>query len=289
MTALRRAGRLSLGVEVALAFAAGAASFTLAAVTVVAGGSDVWFAVLGVVYGVAVVAMFRQWGVAYAVPAAVAVLLAYDWYVVPPTHAHAFPDSADLAYLLSYLLGGVLIGELAAYASRRADVSESARSELAEEQAALRRVATLIARGKRPDAVFAAVAEEVGLLLDVDGARVVRYVSEHEIFQLEGWTAPGHDRLPVGPLALEDTSLSTEVLRTGRPVRIEDYGTVNRVIPWFVQRLGIRSGVAAPIVLDGRLWGAMIAWSLRSPRQVSMVRKVSGIQSEKRMKMAAKT
>jgi signal transduction histidine kinase len=203
------------------------------------------------------------WGVAYAVPAAVAVLLAYDWYVVPPTHSHAFPRSADLAYLLIYLLAGVLIGELASYAGRRADVSEGARSKLAEEQTALRRVATQVARGVPPDGLFAAVAEEVGVLLDVDGARVVRYVSADEIMQLEGWTAPGQDRLPVGVLKLEGTSLSSEVLRTGRPVRIEDYASVNRVVPWFVGRLGIRSGVAAPIVVEGRLWGAMLAWSLQ--------------------------
>jgi GAF domain-containing protein len=136
-------------------------------------------------------------------------------------------------------------------------------AQLADEQAALRRVATLVARGERPDAVFAAVAEEVGVLLDVDGARVVRYVSDDEILQLEGWTTPGHDRLPVGPLKLEGTSMSSEVLRTGRAVRIEDYARVNRVVPWFVRELGIRSGVAAPIVVDGRLWGAMLAWSLQ--------------------------
>ena len=263
---MRRARRLSLGVEVALACGAGAASFALAAVTAVGVGSDAVAVVLGVAFGLAIVAMFRYWGVAYAVPSAVAVLLAYDWYVVPPTHAHAFPASGDVAYLLAYLLAGVLIGELAAYASRRAEVSEWARSKLAEEQTALRRVATLVARGEPPDAVFAAVAEEVGVLLDVDGARVVRFAGDHEIFQLEGWTAPGRDRLPVGPLKLEGTSLSSEVLRTGRPVRIEDYATVNRAVPWFVQRLGIRSGVGAPIVVDGRLWGAMLAWSLQPRR-----------------------
>jgi signal transduction histidine kinase len=156
-----------------------------------------------------------------------------------------------------------LIGELASHAGRRADVSESARSKLAEQQTALRRVATLVARGEPPDRLFAAVAEEVGGLLDVDGARVVRYIGDEEIMQLEGWTPPGRDRLPVGPLKLEGTSLSTEVMRTGRPVRIEDYASINRVVPWFVGRLGIRSGVAAPIVVDGRLWGAMLAWSLQ--------------------------
>jgi signal transduction histidine kinase len=145
---------------------------------------------------------------------------------------------------------------------RRAHTSESARSELAEEQAALRRVATLVARGERPDAVFAAVAEEAGVMLNVDGARVVRFIAEDEILQLEGWTAAGVEPLPVGPLKLENTSLASEVMRTGRAVRIEDYAKVNRVVPRFVRHLGIRSGVAAPIVVDGRLWGAMLAWSL---------------------------
>jgi signal transduction histidine kinase len=145
---------------------------------------------------------------------------------------------------------------------RRAHTSESARSELAEEQAALRRVATLVARGERPDAVFAAVAEEAGVMLNVDGARVVRFIGDDEILQLEGWTAAGLAPLPVGPLKLENTSLASEVLRTGRAVRIEDYAKVNRVVPWFVRQLGVRSGVAAPIVVDGGLWGAMLAWSL---------------------------
>jgi GAF domain-containing protein len=146
--------------------------------------------------------------------------------------------------------------------ARRAHTSESAHSELGEEQAALRRVATLVARGDPPDAVFAVVAEEAGVMLNVDGARVVRFIGEDEILQLEGWTAAGLEPLPVGPLKLENTSLATEVMRTGRAVRIEDYARVNRVVPWFVRQLGIRSGVAAPIVVDGRLWGAMLAWSL---------------------------
>jgi GAF domain-containing protein len=119
-----------------------------------------------------------------------------------------------------------------------------------------------VARGERPDAVFAAVAEEAGVMLNVDGARVVRFIAEDEILQLEGWTAAGVEPLPVGPLKLENTSLATEVMRTGRAVRIEDYAKLNRVVPRFVRQLGIRSGVAAPIVVDGRLWGAMLAWSL---------------------------
>src|ERR1700716_632967 len=262
VTAYRRARPLSMGAEVALAFLVSGASFALVAVTVVAAGSALLIALLAAFYLVAIAVSFRLFGVAYGIPVAIAVLIAIDWYWVPPTHPGSFPAAPTLADVPAYLVGGVLIGELAAHAGRRANTSESARSELGEEQAALRRVATAVARGEPPDAVFALVAEEAGVMLNVDGARVVRFIGEDEILQLEGWTAAGLEPLPVGPLKLENTSLASEVMRTGRAVRIEDYASVNRVVPWFIQQLGIRSGVAAPIVVDGRLWGAMLAWSL---------------------------
>src|SRR3981081_281516 len=72
----------------------------------------------------------------------------------------------------------------------------------------------------------------------------------------------GVEPLPVGPLKLEDTSLASEVMRTGRAVRIEDYASVNRVVPWFIRQLGIRPAAAPPIFVDARLWGAVLAWSL---------------------------
>ncbi|MDX6593955.1 MAG: hypothetical protein QOJ13_3151, partial [Gaiellales bacterium] len=45
----------------------------------------------------------------------------------------------------------------------------------AEEQAALRRVATLVARAASPDEVFAAVAAEVGGVLSADLTTLSRY------------------------------------------------------------------------------------------------------------------
>jgi signal transduction histidine kinase len=252
-----------MGVEVAFALLASTASFAVVAVTIVAAASDLLIALLVAVYVAVVAVSFRLWGVPYGIPIAVAVLIAIDWYWVPPTHPASFPDAGNLAELLAYLAGGVLIAELAAHAARRAEGSELARGELADEQAAIRRVATLVAGGEPPTAVFAAVAQEAGALLDVDGARVVRFVSPDAILQLEGWTAAGHEPLPVGPLKLEHTSMATEIMRTGRAVRIEDYASVNSVVPWFIERLGIRSGVGAPIYVDGRLWGAMLAWSLQ--------------------------
>src|SRR3954454_19508055 len=263
----KRSPSIHLAAEAGVAFLASAAFFLLAAAAVPLRDELVLILILGVLYLYVVLAAARRLGPLYGVPLAIAAGLALDSFYIPPTREFGAADWQNWLVIAIYLSLGVVIGMVGALSPRRAEASERARGRLAEEQAALRRVATLVARGVRPETVFAAVAEEVGVLLDVDGARVVRYVSDDEILQLEGWTAPGHDRLPVGPLKLEDTSMATEVRRTGRAVRVEDYASGNRVAPWYVRRLGIQSGVAAPIVVDGRLWGAMLAWSLE-PRML---------------------
>jgi signal transduction histidine kinase len=270
--ALRRAVPLSLGVEVALAFAAGAASFTLVAVTVVAAGSDAVVVALDVAYIAAVAAMFRFWGIAYAVPAAVAALFAYDWYYLPPTHPHEFPDRANLVDLLAYLGVGVLIGQLAANAGRRAELSDHARGALAEEvgrladeQAALRRVATLVARESPASEVFAKVAEEVGLLLGADGTRMHCYEPDGSATVVANWGVVA-DVSPLGArLDFEGDSVAARVRRTERPVRIDDYAALEGgPMAGVLQARGVRSAVGCPITVDGRPWGAMVAAMLRA-------------------------
>ena len=247
-----------------LAFAVGAVSFAIVAVTVALAEPDVLVAAVGVICLAGVLAIARVWGVAYAAPAAIASMLAFDWFQFPPTHAREFPGAADLATLLAYIAVAVLIGALAARAGRRADVTEVARSELADEQAALRRVATLVAQGVPPEDVFAAVAAEAGELLGVDGARVIQYSGDDEIMQLAGWSAPGYDHPSLGRAKLEPTSLAGEVHRTGRAARIDDYAAIDRMLPQPVNRAGAKAGIGAPIVVDGHLWGAMAAWLMHA-------------------------
>jgi signal transduction histidine kinase len=253
----RRAARIPLGAEFALAFTVGAASFGVMAVALASLEPRALVALIGAAGIVAVLAVERYWGIAYAVPAAIAVLVAYDWFVFPPTHPRAFPDSANLAGLLVYIAVAALVGELAAHATRRADVSEAARTELAEDHAALRRVATLVARGVAPHEVFDAVAAEVGVLLGVQRVCVVRYDGE-DVEQLAGWSAPGYELSSLGRARLEGRTVTAEVLRTGRGARIDDYTTLNP----FVHEHGIQSAVGAPIVVAGRLWGVILAWSM---------------------------
>jgi signal transduction histidine kinase len=49
------------------------------------------------------------------------------------------------------------------------------------------------------------------------------------------------------------------VLRTGAPGRCDSYEGVSGELAALIRRLGIRSEVGAPVVLDGIVWGALIA------------------------------
>jgi signal transduction histidine kinase len=139
---------------------------------------------------------------------------------------------------------------------------------LAEEQAALRRVATLVARAAPPGEVFAAVTEEVGRLLGVHFAGMARFDHGDTVTVLGAWAAEGeqHPLVP-GPWPLEGGDLASMIWKTGRPVRIADYDGVPGPIAAFVrEQLGIRSSVASPIVVEGRLWGTLFVHSTQTQR-----------------------
>jgi signal transduction histidine kinase len=259
-----RGARLTLGAEVALAGACGLAFFALLAIPLAIADSRLLPVVfLGVAGIAALIAMFRLWGVAYAVPAAIAGLLAFDWFYIPPLHPHAFPDTESFADLLVYLAVGVLIGELAARAGRRAETSELARSELADEQAALRRVATLVAEAAPPPEVFAAVAEEIGQLLPADFAIMGRYEDDHTVTAIAAWGAPVA-RFPIGSRwSLEGKNLVTIVLETCSPARVDGYEHSSGPLGVAGRESGFRSTVGAPIVVEGAVWGVMAVGSTR--------------------------
>ena len=160
-----------------------------------------------------------------------------------------------------------LVATAIANAESRAELaaSEAHASELATEQAALRRVATLVARGAPQDEVFAAVGREAGALLGADAARVVRYVAD-EIDQLGGWIAPGYGELPYGRVKLVPASVTGEVFLTGRPSRMDDFMHFAPPLPDSVRRLGIQSAVGAPVFVNGRVWGAVFAFVIHRAR-----------------------
>jgi signal transduction histidine kinase len=134
-------------------------------------------------------------------------------------------------------------------------------SGVAEEQAALRRVATLVARGAPPEQVFAAVTEEVGQLLPVDFAIMGRYDPEGTITTVARWGAPAV-RFPVGSRStLDGKNLVTIVRDTGRSARVDGYEHASGPIGIAGRQSGFHSAVGAPIVVDGHVWGVMTVGS----------------------------
>ena len=149
--------------------------------------------------------------------------------------------------------------ELAAIAVANAQAREELRG-FAEEQAALRRVATLVAQAAPPEAVFAAVAAEAGRLLGVDAAVLVRYDPPEAITVVGEWTGTGAAApTPVGSrLPLGGDNVTTLVFRTGQAART-DYADVSGVIGDVATRdWGWRAAVGVPIRVEGRLWGVMV-------------------------------
>jgi signal transduction histidine kinase len=143
--------------------------------------------------------------------------------------------------------------------------------ELAREQAALRRVATLVASGARPAEVFTAVADELGRLIGAEATFVSRVDhSSEEGGESEGYaTVVGSygrvsDQVPVGfRLKLVPGMIQTAALQTGRPARSNGERLAKGPYGAWVGRLGMRAGVATPIVVGGRHWGVTVAATSR--------------------------
>src|SRR4051794_38751781 len=138
-------------------------------------------------------------------------------------------------------------------------------SAIAEEQAALRRVATLVASGAEPAEIFHAVAEEAGRLLGARSSATIRYDGDVAL-TVGRWrdeAAGAGGGFEVGtrvPLAGSD-GLTAVVARTGRSARIEDYGDVRGHAAEMMRKNGYRTAVAAPIVVGGRTWGLLLVAS----------------------------
>jgi signal transduction histidine kinase len=132
--------------------------------------------------------------------------------------------------------------------------------ELVREHAALRRVATLVAREPSPAEVFGAVTQEAGELLGAQRATLLRVESPEWAVVAASWSDGTAPPVPVGHRgALDGRGIVGQMLRTARPVRIEDFDEVGGAVAALMRRLGIRSGAGGPIILGGRVWGAVSA------------------------------
>ena len=128
---------------------------------------------------------------------------------------------------------------------------------LAAQQAALRRLAMLVAQGVEPSAVFGAVAEEMRRCVNAFTAGLWRFESGGEFTMVGAAADPtALAKWPVGARTpMEGNTIATEVQRTGRPARIDSYDNIAGSTAARVREVGVRAAVGVPVIVDGRVWG----------------------------------
>jgi sugar diacid utilization regulator len=135
---------------------------------------------------------------------------------------------------------------------------------LAAEQAALRRVAMLVARGVGPLEVFGAVAEEMRRCVPSDTAALWRFETDGEITMVAAAAHPvALTKWPVcTQTTLDSNTIAALVLRSSWPARIDSYDNIAGPIAARVRAVGVRAAVGVPIIVDGRVWGLAAVGSL---------------------------
>jgi signal transduction histidine kinase len=117
----------------------------------------------------------------------------------------------------------------------------------------------LVAREPSPAEVFAAVAEELGRLLGIESTTLMRYEPDGTASAVAGWGDRDVPILVGTRMSADGGDVTGRVLRTGRAARVDDYSNVSGSLAARISELGFRSGVGCPIVVGGRLWGALVA------------------------------
>jgi signal transduction histidine kinase len=130
-------------------------------------------------------------------------------------------------------------------------------TRIAVEQAALRRVALLVAQAASPEEVFAAVAEEAACVLGSEGAGVFRFDGDSAV-AVGRWGVDPDGVLPVGTVVpLLPNGAMLRVRDTGETARFDAYDDIEGPAAEMIRTTGLRSTVAAPISVDGRVWGTL--------------------------------
>ncbi|MEN3279920.1 MAG: hypothetical protein V7607_1060 [Solirubrobacteraceae bacterium] len=173
--------------------------------------------------------------------------------------APAAPAAGDEARLGQF---ADLVATAIANAEARGEVER-----LADEQAALRRVATVVAEGASPSAVLDAVAAETERALGADGAMLLRYEPDDELTVVARRIPSVRGLAPGTRVSHKGHNVSSMVRGTGRPARVGDYRRARGPIADLARATDWKAAVGAPIVLDGQLWGVIVtSWGgERSP------------------------
>jgi GAF domain-containing protein len=150
---------------------------------------------------------------------------------------------------------------------------------LVAEQAAVRRLGALVARGGEPSEVVSAVAEEMRRCVGAITAGLWRFDTSAEITLVAAAAHPSAlAKWPLGTRTpVEGDTLATVIHRTGLPARIDSYEDIAGPVAARVREVGIRAAVGVPIIVDGSARGLAAVGSNRpGPMPADTEARVSG-------------
>jgi signal transduction histidine kinase len=205
---------------------------------------------LSVLYLLAVVLVALLWGMVFATLVSLVSVLVFNFLFISPHGRFNLAASGDWYALVVFVITAIVVSELAARSQRAARGS----ARLAEEQGALRRVATLVAQETSREELDALISKEVGQLLAADLAVMRHYTDDDGIRLMGHWASSAHliaRGLPPAVVLVTD-----QIAQTGKPAQIQ-----SETLPARGGEDALCSAVGAPIIVEGRLWGAMIVAS----------------------------
>ena len=171
-----------------------------------------------------------------------------------------------MIFLPIALLANLLVGQArlrAAEAEVRRNEAEQRKDEirvLAEQQAALRRVATLVAQAMSPSEVFAAVADELAQRLGLQHSALIRFETDGSSLLIAYYDDPPTTRRLGERYPLGHGGVAEQVYLTGHAARM-DHGEIIGPAAVRAKEMGIGAAVGVPIVVHGRIWGAAVVGS----------------------------
>jgi signal transduction histidine kinase len=227
----------------------------------------------GILYLIGVLVVATGWSVGLAAATAVVSGIAYDYLRTWPDVRWSLNELEDWAVIFVFVVVALVAHILARIARRRTADAEERRQEaeasraqlsvLAEQQAALRRVATLVASGVPASEIFPAVTHELARSLGVANAALWRYESDGTATLVAARDDPEQTgQMPVGTRwSLEGDNIVAMVADSGQIARIDSHETAVGDAAALIRRLGLRGGVGAPIIVGRRLWGVAVVGS----------------------------
>lgn len=246
---------LGWGIVVALAFIVGETALVLLLKKLAPENA------FGAIFLLGVLVVSAGWSFGLAISTSVVSALVYLYFHLEGGDSLA---PALFVFLPLALLANVLAGQ----ARLRAAESEQRRREadaLARQQASLRRVATLVARGADPIDVYPVAVVELATGLDVEHVTLLQYEPDGDCTVLAAHDSSDREKLQVGErLSLDGDSVAVQIRRTGVVARIDDHTDVEGTIASRIKALGVRSGVGAPVTVGSTTRGALIIGSVRA-------------------------